>query len=495
MGETPPKDMSCFAEFDSEGVLLAASPGFLGTGARTSTLTAYLESFEQIDGCSDLTPETRAASLAAWRSPGSCLEARRADGSWQLLTSHPTASGGHCFCATDITERKLHQDLARVLSLQGPMAAYANDLESGQLLFMNARARALFEVDDEPLPKLEALFPDPDESRYLAGMLREHGRIDNHRRRAQAAGGRDFWIDGSATLTQVGGRHLCLATVQEVSPLDREQSAPGQSQELLSDALRSLGEAFALFDEDARLVICNERYRELNSAIEGFISPGVHWETLLRETARKGNLRHAVGREAAWVNDTMQLADSYRSFEIEHLDGTAIAVSVHPTSLGGFILIEVDITKRKAAEKAAKDSEDLLSKILVASPANLCMSHIGTGEVIYRSPACASLFGPETSARDQFADPVDRADFLTDLLPFGRVDDFAANARNAAGRELSRALLRPCYRLSRRRCHGVLRHRLERAGADGKGIGPPTTDAAPEREALRARRAPGRCRS
>ena len=48
------------------------------------------------------------------------------------------------------------------------------------------------------------------------------------------------------------------------------------------------GGGCALFDDEDKLIICNDRYRELNKGVQEFINPGVHWETLLREMAQKG---------------------------------------------------------------------------------------------------------------------------------------------------------------------------------------------------------------
>ncbi|MEL6235148.1 MAG: PAS-domain containing protein [Pseudomonadota bacterium] len=227
-----------------------------------------------------------------------------------------------------------------------------------------------------------------------------------------------------------GGRTL-LALCMPVR--DAAPTPDRHGQMLLGDALRHLSEAVALFDEGGRLITCNERYREINAAVEEFIQPGVHWETLLRELARRRIPSQAAGREARWVRDVLSASDTGKTFEMPRSDGSVIAVSVHPTALQGFVVSEVDITARKTAEAAAQQSETMLSKILENSPANLCMSHIGSGEIIYRSPACADLCGADRSAKDQFAHPVDRADFLTELLPTGRIDGFAAEARRADG--------------------------------------------------------------
>ena len=202
--------------------------------------------------------------------------------------------------------------------------------------------------------------------------------------------------------------------------------------DLLSDALSGLNEGCALFNEDGQLIVCNALFRQINSGIREFAQPGVHWETMLREMARRRIAVHAVGREDAWMDQILTASESSDPFEIERADGTVTSVRVRPTSRGGFILSEIDITARRRAEKLAHESEQLLSTLLEASPANLCMSQIGDGAIVYQSPASVDLFGHAESARDQFADPLDRADFLTELLASDRIDDFPATARRKA---------------------------------------------------------------
>ncbi len=70
-----------------------------------------------------------------------------------------------------------------------------------------------------------------------------------------------------------------------------------RARDLLQDAIESLSEGFALYDDDRRLVICNERYREMNSAVADLLVPGLDWEILMRETARRGVYTEAIGRE------------------------------------------------------------------------------------------------------------------------------------------------------------------------------------------------------
>ncbi len=422
-----------YAELDASGALIAASRAFGDDEDASVAIRSYLDRFVEIGG--EGSPVRRPDAAARWRASDAVLEARTAEGEWRLLTSHPTAAGGRCLVSIDITAIKAGGRLARAMMENHPLPVWANDAETGEIVFHNQRTRELFDLEegDARVWRIGDFFVTPGDSRQVLDELKARGRIENHAMRARSAKGREFWISGAATLVESEGRAIALAAIQDVTTLKEHERESRRSLDLLSDALRSLPIGLALFDEDARLVLCNDMFRDINAGVGEFIAPGVHWETLVRETAGRRLARHAAGRESAWVNDVLGLSDGFKSFEIERTDGAQIAVSVRPTSLGGFIVTEADISDRKAAERLARDSEEMLSKILEASPANLCMSRIGDGEVIYQSPSCAATFGADASAKDQFADRGDRADFLTELLPAGRVDNHPALARGADG--------------------------------------------------------------
>lgn len=421
-----------YAEFDCDGRLVTASPEFLADGL--AGCEDYLMVFASVDG-ELMTPELAAQKAAAWRSPGSTLVAGAPSGGEVILSSHPTAAGGLSLLAIERSGTGTNDPIAQGLLDAHPLPIWVHDTRNGDIVFLNAAARRLFEIDPSRHGRgnIADLFTDDEENRSILTDLKSRGRVENHIIRGQTMNGRELWLRGSASLIEHNGVSFMMAVLQNVASREERFSEVVRGRDLLNDALQAFSIGFALFDEDSRLIACNEQFHEINDGIKEFVAPGTHWESILRAMAQRRIARNSVGREAAWVRDVLFATERFEDFEIEWLDGSIIAVEVHPTSLGGFILSQTDITARRRAEQAARDSEQLLSKILQASPANLCMSRIGDGEIIYSSPASVALFGDEASARDQFADPLDRGDFLTELLPTGHVDDFPADSRNAEG--------------------------------------------------------------
>lgn len=213
------------------------------------------------------------------------------------------------------------------------------------------------------------------------------------------------------------------------NPLDTEQA-----RDLLRDAIESLKEGFALYDDDRRLVMFNQRYADMNKGIADLLKPGLDWEILMRESARRGIYSEAIGREEQWVGERLiNGVEFIQDYELTETDGRTYLVSVHPTQLGGFVVTRTDVTDKKQIESAERDGDLLVRTVLDASKAVVTMARVGDGELIYKSPAAHELYGNTKTAKSHYLYPEDRADFITQLLSDGEVDDYRVTLINAKG--------------------------------------------------------------
>lgn len=231
------------------------------------------------------------------------------------------------------------------------------------------------------------------------------------------------------TLKQVLGKEQGMEFQMTSEPNETEKA-----RDLLRDAIESLNEGFALYDDDRRLVMFNNRYAEMNKGIADILKPGLDWEILMRETAKRGIYAEAVGNEEKWVSERLANGIEFiQDYELSETDGRTYLVSVHPTNLGGFVVTREDITDRKQIEANEREGDLLVRTVLDASSAVVVMARIGDGQILYRSPAALELFGNTKWVRQHYANPEDRADFVTQLLADGHVDDYRLKAVNASG--------------------------------------------------------------
>jgi PAS domain S-box-containing protein len=134
--------------------------------------------------------------------------------------------------------------------------------------------------------------------------------------------------------------------------------AAERTSDRLAGAIELLAEYFAIYDADDRLVIANERFREVNAAIIDCTRPGVPFEDLLRAGVAKGQYPDAIGREEQWVAEQLAMhRDPGGTFEIARQNGRWMMLNERRLSDGGTAVMGIDITERRRAEEAARASE------------------------------------------------------------------------------------------------------------------------------------------
>ena len=124
---------------------------------------------------------------------------------------------------------------------------------------------------------------------------------------------------------------MVLAGIADVTKQKKRDGEMALAREMLANAVESLSEGFALYDEDHRLVMCNRLYRELNQPVADLIKPGMKWTDMLRESVRRGMYADAIGREEEWINDRIQNRAKFQShYEADLGNGKWHSVSMHP---------------------------------------------------------------------------------------------------------------------------------------------------------------------
>ena len=130
----------------------------------------------------------------------------------------------------------------------------------------------------------------------------------------------------------------------------------------LLDAIASTSEAFALFDAQDRLVLCNDNFGRLFSLPSERLVKEQPYENLLRSGAQPVAVHVGQRSLDSWVKERMQ---RYRlaagSFTQQLSNGRWLHTSDRRTSRGGTVTVHVDITELKENEAAlnrAKESAE-----------------------------------------------------------------------------------------------------------------------------------------
>ncbi|WP_349359437.1 diguanylate cyclase [Stappia sp.] len=156
--------------------------------------------------------------------------------------------------------------------------------------------------------------------------------------------------DASALLQDAG--HLVVREIQH----EIAERIAQRSWETLVEAIETLPDGFVLYDEDDRLTICNEQYRQSYPQSAHVIRPGNTFEDIVREGVRCGQYAQAVGREEDWIAERLA---AHRApdgpVEQEMPDGRWLRVLEKRLPGGGTVGFRVDITELKQRQHELYD--------------------------------------------------------------------------------------------------------------------------------------------
>ncbi|MEX3011543.1 ATP-binding protein [Hoeflea sp. TYP-13] len=445
--DTIARQTTAVARFGADGRLVDASGEFLelasvisDSATRAEVLSEYIERLESVNrGQLGDSGEEKHKIAELWsRHDSPALEAKLKHGGWRMLSSCPEPGGGTLYFSVNIDQHMRKQDLAHFLVEHIPLPMWINEIETGEVLYSNPASNRLYGVgpDAQENRSISEFFLDRDDSLEMLKKLQLKGSIENYPVKTKSETGREILVEGCAKVSQHNGRHLVVNAIQDLTDRTELEEDTAKARDMLRDAIEALSEGFALYDEDNRLVLFNNRYREMNYAVEDILEPGLEWEILMRETARRGVYAEAIGHEDQWVTNRLENGIEYiQDYELKQTDGTHYLVSVHPTKLGGFVVTRTDITEKKKAEAAEREGDQLIRQVLEASPVPVVMARVGDGEVLYRNPAALELLGKVKTAIDSYRSIDERADYITALLADGRVDDYKLTLINRDGEE------------------------------------------------------------
>jgi adenylate cyclase len=156
----------------------------------------------------------------------------------------------------------------------------------------------------------------------------------------------------------------CVNMYTDVTERRRAQALVEQARTRLVDAIESISDGFALWDQDDRLTIFNKRSQEILDLQELFVV-GVQFEELIRPLAfDRAHYDPAIIDHEAWFRRRLALHCGAPSVHEQKLaDGTWLRIGEHRTQEGGTVTTWTDITtiKQREAELA-----DLVQRLEVA---------------------------------------------------------------------------------------------------------------------------------
>ncbi|MEW6512430.1 MAG: bacteriohemerythrin [Pseudomonadota bacterium] len=168
----------------------------------------------------------------------------------------------------------------------------------------------------------------------------------------EGAGGR-AWFETYKSSVDIDGKAIgTVGFARDVSERKNAERQVAKAYALLNEAVSNIANGFTIYDEQDRLVICNEAYLDFYRTSRDLIVPGTTFEEIVRKGAARGQYKEASGRIDAWVQERVRKHQEADGSQIEqHLDdGRWLLIIEHRTPSGFIVGNRIDITARKQAE-------------------------------------------------------------------------------------------------------------------------------------------------
>jgi PAS domain S-box-containing protein len=150
---------------------------------------------------------------------------------------------------------------------------------------------------------------------------------------------------GVAAVAATGAIILLMILLRANEARSRRQAI------MLQDAVNAMSDGFILYDRNDRLVLCNQRFRELRNRDPVTYEPGISFEEILHYSIRSGEIVLPKGEDVeAWIRARMALHNGASGVIMRETGGRILRISERRTSDGGIVGIHADITELKRAQ-------------------------------------------------------------------------------------------------------------------------------------------------
>jgi PAS domain S-box-containing protein len=181
---------------------------------------------------------------------------------------------------------------------------------------------------------------------------------------------------------------------KRTAELETLRTTANKTSQLLREAVDSIAQGFTIYDENDRLVICNETYRRFYETSRDLIVEGASFEEIIRRGAERGQYAEALGNIDAWVEQRLKTHQAAHGEVLEQqlYDGRWLMVVEHRTASGYIVGNRIDITHLKNIAAALRQNVARTAKIIESAPESMLVVN-QDGRIMQLNAHTETLFG------------------------------------------------------------------------------------------------------
>ncbi|MCH8197174.1 MAG: PAS-domain containing protein [Proteobacteria bacterium] len=292
----------------------------------------------------------------------------------------PLPGGGYVTTFTNITKRKRAEEalresrerLAGILDIADD-AVISID-EAHRIILFNKGAERTFgygaeEVLGEPIEMLIPSHAREDHRRHVKEFAEGSSVARKMGERREVAGrrkdGTEFPGEASISKLNLNGKRIFTVILRDVTARKAAEREIADKSALLETTFQSMTQGISVFDADLNLIAFNQKYLDLWDFPPGVIRLGMPCEEIVRFRAERGD--YGPGDVEEHVRERGEAKERCESIskELTIANGTVIALHADPMPGGGYVSTHTDVTMRKQAEEALRESEEHMQQHVI----------------------------------------------------------------------------------------------------------------------------------
>jgi diguanylate cyclase (GGDEF)-like protein/PAS domain S-box-containing protein len=190
----------------------------------------------------------------------------------------------------------------------------------------------------------------------------------------------------NATLAILGMSFACAFADRRLREQDRR----------LLTAVNNMSQGLVMFDADERMVVCNNRYREMYNLSPEVVKPGCTLSDVIANRIATGSLDRDAGEYRDALVSAMKRGET-TSWIVEASDRKAISVINKSTGNGDWVATHDDITERRRSERELERTKAFLDKVVESVPATILVKELPDLRYVLINRAGEELFGIKRS--------------------------------------------------------------------------------------------------
>jgi diguanylate cyclase (GGDEF)-like protein/PAS domain S-box-containing protein len=228
--------------------------------------------------------------------------------------------------------------------------------------------------------------------------ISEHAALATWRHRAMliGAGTALAVLCSLLLLTALNGQFRRLLRSEE-SLAEREARLAEKTVELkgvncrIDSALNNMLQGLAMFDAEARMVICNRQYIEMYGLSTKVVREGATLRAILEHRMQTGTFFGNIGEYLGQVMRMIATGEPMVTLT-ELPDGQTFCVTNKPTGDGGWVATHEDVTERRRGEKELQRTRNFLNAVIENVPETLIVKNAKDGRYILANRASEKFY-------------------------------------------------------------------------------------------------------